>query len=48
MRYNASVNHVNLMRQGYFRSVGVFIPTILRSQEPLIQMESATKVNFPV
>lgn len=46
MRYNASVNHVNLMRQGYFRSVGVFIPTILRSQEPLIQMESATKVNF--
>ena len=48
MRYNASVNHVNLMRQGYFRSVGIFIPTILGSQEPLIPMESATKVNFPV
>ena len=48
MRYNASVNHVNLMRQGYFRSVGIFIPTILGSQELLIQMAFATKVNFPV
>lgn len=44
MRYNASVNHVNLMRQGYFRSVVFLYLLFLESQEPLIQMESATKL----